>query len=123
MLMRLLVKIGVLCDRNSWHRKRGYRIRDQSTQMVGCALAEESVELLAELLDENSTIAAVTEEAADVLVCLTRIIYEKGINLDRLEQVVHAKLKLIWTDDPSKVTANKPGFTRRGRHDQNSGSQ
>lgn len=115
MLLRLLAKIGVLCDKNSWHKKRGYRIRDQSTQMVGCALAEESVELLAELLDKNSTPAAKTEEAADVLVCLTRIIYEEGICLNRLEQVIHTKMKLIWTDDPSEITAKVSDFTRRGR--------
>jgi len=115
MIKRILGKIGVLFDRNSYHSKRGYRIRELSTEIAGLALVEETVELQAELMNPRASHMDVLEEAADVLICFTRILHDKGINLSQLEAAAEAKLRKVWTDDPSKVTANKPGFTRRGR--------
>jgi len=83
--------------------------------MAGCALAEEVVELLAEVIDEKGTTDAVLEEAADVLICFSRVLYDHGINLGQLEARVFRKMHDVWTDDPSEITAKIPGTTRRGR--------
>ena len=101
------------------HKKRGFRIQNQSTAKVGCHLVEEATELLAELLEDGDTteinMPAVVEEAADVLICLTRILYDCDIPLAQVLNRADKKIDDIWVEDESKVTATDPGFTRRSR--------
>ena len=115
--MRILFqKIADLWERNAYHIKRGYRIQEQSTTKAGCALIEESMELLAELLEEDKAdMAAVTEEAADVLICLTRILFDCDISVADVLAQADKKLQAIWVNSLAEVRTNTPGFTRRSR--------
>ena len=119
--MRMLRhRIAALWERNAYHKKRGFRIQTQSTQKVGVHLVEEATELLAELMEDTDgevDMAAVTEEAADVVILLTRICFDCDISINDLMAAADRKMAAIWVDDPSEVTAIEPGFTRKGRND------
>jgi len=115
MLQEIIQTIDQIWQRNSYHKKRGFRIREQSADKAGCHLVEEAVELLAEVMDEDGTTDAVLDEAADVLICFSRVLYDHGINLGQLEARAYRKMHDAWTDDPSEITAKIPGTTRRGR--------
>jgi len=111
--------IAAAWSNNLCHRKRGFHIQDQPTSMVGVHLVEESVELLAELMEDQTgeaDMAAVTEEAADVLICLTRILFDCDILIKDVIAKANEKMTLIWVDEKD-IDTDTPGMTRRARND------
>ena len=113
MISTILNRIDRLFLNGAFHKKRGFCITEQPTDRVGVHLIEESTELLAELMDGSDS--TVLEEAADVLICLTRIIYDRKIEPEALQQVVIRKMNDIWVYDPNDIASKDPGFTRRNR--------
>ncbi len=113
MISAILGRIDKLFMSKAYHKKRGYRIDEQSTDRVGVHLVEEAVELLAELMD--GTPETVLEEVADVMILLSRVIYDKQIQPEWVEEAVVKKLNAIWVTDPKDVLTDNPGMTRQNR--------
>jgi len=115
MISTILHRIDNLFQNDMIHKKRGYHISNQNTEMAGLALVEETVELQAELM--AGTDDTVLEEMADVLICLTRVIYDRQILPVTLLTAVEKKLDEIWVYGPDAVETGTPGLTRRNRID------
>lgn len=112
-IKELMVEITNLHQAGAVHVKRGYKMSDATAAVSSNHLIEEAAEYQAALMSED--VEARTEEAADVLLCYLQTLRHGEIDLEQVIKVADEKLHRVWTTDLSKVTAIKPGFTRRGR--------
>ncbi len=116
----VLERVKQLYTDRSLHIRRGCRIDEMELPQITNHLLEEAVELQAALLNAESP-EAVLDEAADVLIVFMHIIIRTSILppsfLNRVYRRAIERIDLNWTNTPSKVTATKPGFSRRNRGD------
>lgn len=111
-----LVKIiNGLWDKNAIHVRRGFRIQDIDSIAIGNHLIEEAVELQSAIIEKDW--AQTIEEASDVLLILLQLLHnaDPQISIGDVVHVAKQKLEKAFTTDQSKVTAKKPGFSRKNR--------
>lgn len=98
-----------------YHKKRGFMLGKVSESMVACHLVEESVELLAEVIQGNPE--GVREEASDVYALVMHTLKTLNITLEEIEEITLKKLNDAFTTDQQEVITNTPGATRRNRNE------
>lgn len=116
----VLARVRRLYTEHSTHVRRGFSIEDMGLPQVTNHLLEEAVELQAALLNEEGP-DAILDEAADVLIVLMHLMIKSSTLshefFGRVCHRAHERIDLNWTNDPTQVTATKPGFSRRNRGD------
>lgn len=119
--------VKVLHESNSIHLRRGYRLQDGTILTCTNHLLEEMVEAQAELItiprsgSVDSTVLApdeydrVVEELGDVWAIFCHLLVRLNLSEMEIEKEQIKKLKKLFSNDPSLITAVAPGLTRRGR--------
>lgn len=125
-MITLRDKIVHLNHVNAIHVNRGFRLQEVSIAVCSNHMIEEAVEAQAEILslginNYNSTTLSpgskelIVEELGDMQVCYHHLLVKLGITPEEVELAAVKKLEKNFTLDESKVTAIKPGLTRKGR--------
>ena len=107
--------IDYLHNVDAIHVKRGFKLSEATALDASNHMLEEAVELQAEVIAGDGSPESVVEEAADTLICYLHLLKRMGVKVDDVTDRAYNKLLEVFTCDPKKVTAVKPGKTRKGR--------
>lgn len=107
--------IHELDKRGAWHKRRGFRLSDATTQIATNHLLEEAVELQAEMA--NGNFASQIKEAGNLLGVFLHLLWMAGIPLERVISSTFKTLDENFTFDESEIVTNQRGFTRATRAD------
>lgn len=119
---KLIALVKELHDKGSYHKKRGFSLRDSTAQLASNHMIEEAVELQAEATithDRDATI----EESADVLATWLHLLLHCEIVFQEVVDRCDSKLREIFTDDPSEIGTTTPGIMRRHRQESHTDSE
>ena len=121
----LVAYVNKLHDADAIHVKRGFRLSEATAADASCHMLEEAVKLQAEVLQEsqkhgsqvsmNWRLNGIIEEAADTLICYLHLLRRTDVTINMVAECAIKKLETVFTTDPDKVTAVKPGVTRKAR--------
>ena len=113
----LLDYVEELHQKDAIHVRRGFKLSQATALDASNHLLEEAIELQAEVIQnqEFGYTDDMLDEASDVLVCYLHLLRRKCMPLSKVAEHAKEKLQRAFTTDPSKVTAIKPGVTRKGR--------
>lgn len=127
--MDVWYRVEELKRRNARHRKRGFRINDIGVLMQSSHLAEEVIELQAEVINAAEVVggaavdparpadASMLTEAGHVMAVFVHLCMKLGLPLADVCASAIAACDKHWTTNESEVTAPAPGQTRGARRE------
>lgn len=115
-LTDLVLKIRELIEKGGYHVKRGFKLADVPAVVISNHLLEEAVELQAEVIVGDSSLAT-RQEAADVLLVFLHLLEKTGLPLYLVAETALATLNKEFTLDLANLKTSTPGFSRSARQD------